>query len=111
MDLTANVAELGKWVVIAIGGEVDLATAPTLRSKLVALAAEYPGSPIAVDLGGVSFIDSSGLGVLIGARRRAVENGGTLVLVGLLPPVARLLAITGLDSVFDVFDSREALDG
>jgi anti-sigma B factor antagonist len=111
MDLTVRVAEYRGWVVVAVGGEVDMAAAPQLRSRLMAVAAEFPGRSVAIDLGGVGFVDSSGLGVLIGARRRTTESGGKMALLDLQPPVQRVFSITGLDLVFDVRDSREDLDG
>jgi len=111
MDLTVHVAEHLGWVVVAVGGEVDMAAAPELRSRLMSVAADFAGRAVALDLGGVGFIDSSGLGVLIGALRRITEAGGRLALVDLQPSVQRVFSITGLNAVFDIRDSREDLDG
>lgn len=88
-------------------GEVDLYTAPQLRER-VAWAIEDGASRIVVDLADVSFMDSSGLGVLIGALRRLRERGGELAVVCGEGPVRRLLAITGLDRLFPVHGSVEA---
>ena len=62
---------------------------------------------VVVDLADVSFMDSSGLGVLIGALRRLRELGGHLALVCGEGPVRRVLAITGLDRLFPVHGSVE----
>jgi anti-sigma B factor antagonist len=111
MDLTVHVAELRGWVIVAVGGEVDMAAAPELRARLMSVVVEFAGRPVAVDLGGVGFVDSAGLGVLIGALRRITEAGGRMALVDLRPSVQRVFAITGLNAVFDVRASREDLDG
>jgi anti-sigma B factor antagonist len=76
----------------------------------MSVAAEFAGRSVAVDLGGVGFVDSAGLGVLIGALRRTTESGGRMALVSLQPSVQRVFSITGLNAVFDVRDSREDLD-
>lgn len=110
MDLTVHVAEYRGWVVAAIGGEVDMAAAPQLRSRLMTLASEFAGRSFAVDLGGVGFVDSAGLGVLIGALRRTAESGGRMALLDLQPAVQRVFSITGLNAVFDIRDTREDLD-
>jgi anti-sigma B factor antagonist len=58
-----------------------------------------------LDLEGVEFIDSIGLGVLVGAHKRLARSGGRLAIVGVSPSVARLLGVTGLVRIFDVRDA------
>lgn len=84
---------------LVIVGEVDIYTSPALKSALAAAAADGC-STLIVDLNGVGFIDSSGLGVLVGALRRAREAGGDLRVVSVQEGIARILRITGLDHVF-----------
>jgi anti-sigma B factor antagonist len=60
---------------------------------------------IAIDLSGVEFMDSTGLGVLIGALKRVRESGGSLVLGGIRPAVSRVFEITGLDRIFTIHES------
>ncbi|HWD52036.1 MAG TPA: STAS domain-containing protein [Acidimicrobiales bacterium] len=113
MDLTFEIAEtrLDGVSVLTVTGEIDMATAPDLRERLVALEADRI-SAIVVDLTGVSFIDSTALGVLVGAYRRQEEAGGTLKLVVTEPRVRKVLEITDLTSVFPVFTSvDEAVGG
>lgn len=62
-------------------GEIDLATIPDLRTALVKLVGNNPGSVVAVDLDGVTACDDLGLGVLLGTAGRARETGGDLVVV------------------------------
>jgi anti-sigma B factor antagonist len=87
-------------------GSLDLATAPSVRAALVEVAAAGQHD-IVVDLTQLEFLDSTGLGALIGAHRRALENGGNLRLAVGEGRIARLLNITGLMRVFPVYASLE----
>jgi anti-sigma B factor antagonist len=84
-----------------VAGEVDIYTAPALRERLVALLADGQAR-IVVDLTRVDFMDSTGLGVLVGALKRAKERDGRLVLAGAHGTVQRVLGVTGLDRVFEM---------
>ena len=79
---------------IKVSGEVDAHSCEEMRAALVAAFADGQRT-IAVDLADVSFIDSSGLRVLISAYKNAEEAGGSLVVVAPSEPVVRLLEITG----------------
>ena len=87
--------------VLTVRGEVDLASAPKLAAAMTELI-DRGYTSVAVDLGSVEFIDSSGLGVLVGSLRRLREDGGDLVLRAASPPVTRILELTGLDSLLPV---------
>ncbi len=89
-----------------VDGEVDLSNAAGLRQHLIQQVQEANYN-IAVDLSGVEFMDSSGLAVLISGLRRTKEHDGSLVLISPTASVKRVLAITGLDKVFDIYDSVE----
>lgn len=104
MDLRLEVSERDGWSVLAVGGEVDVATAPRLRERLVAMvgAGSYR---IVVDLDDVEFIDSTGLGVLIGARKRVSAHDGDVRLVSNEARIVKVFEITGLDQVFSIFDA------
>lgn len=93
----------GESVVYRLFGSLDIATAPTVRAAL--LEASETARDIIVDLTGLEFIDSTGLGALIGAHRRALEHDGKVRLVVREGPIARLLNITGLVRVFSVYGS------
>ncbi|MDL4815277.1 STAS domain-containing protein [Actinomadura opuntiae] len=86
--------------VIALSGELDIASAPSLRERLRAALADA-GPRVVIDLSGVTFCDVSGLGLLVGARRRTGPDG-TVVLASPRPTMARLLNVTGLDRTFTV---------
>ena len=93
--LTVEVHHEPGHTLITVAGEVDIATAPLLRKRLAGPTAS--GKPILVDLGAVSFIDASGLGVLASAASRAAAHGASLHLVCARDQVRRLFTITGLD--------------
>jgi anti-anti-sigma factor len=90
--------------VIVVRGEVDMATGPLLDS---AIEARELDEPVVLDLGGVEFIDSSGLRRLLAASRRAAARGSSVVLRDASPEVGRLLDITGTASQFTL-ESRRA---
>jgi anti-sigma B factor antagonist len=98
------------YALVAPTGELDVATAPELRTALVdAVASPLPG--VVVDLSQVSFIDSSGLGVLVGGLKRARTNGQWMRLVCPSDGIVRLFEITGLTKVFDLFATLDAALG
>jgi anti-sigma B factor antagonist len=105
-NLLVERSESGSWTVFDVKGEVDLDTAPLLKANL-AEAVRGGVKDIVVNLGLVEFLDSSGLGVLIGALKRCKEAGGTLALAAPRRPVQKVLTITGLDKVFPIHDSVE----
>jgi anti-sigma B factor antagonist len=95
-------------MVLDLRGEVDLATAPQLRRGLHDLV-DQGHHRIAIDLGNVEFMDSTGLGVLIGSLKRVKEAGGALVLAGIRPAVARVFEVTGLDRIFTIHASSSEI--
>ena len=89
--------------VVAIAGELDLSTIPKMQGPLLEQIAQRPA--VLVDLSGLSFIDSSGIGVLIQACRTA--NGTPLhVLIGPGSQVERIFSITGISAAMPVFNDR-----
>jgi anti-sigma B factor antagonist len=96
--------------VLALRGELDVATVPRLADPLrEAIAAGK--TALVVDLGELTFLDSTGLMVLLNGLRRVGRQGGNLVIVCTNPTVLRLFDITGTASTFTVVESRpEALD-
>jgi anti-sigma B factor antagonist len=87
--------------VFELTGSLDIATSPTVRAALIS-ASERGGHQIIVDLTRVDFLDSTGLGALIGGQRRAREFDGEVRLVAKEGQILRLLRITGLLKVFAV---------
>ena len=103
-NLVLETNDRGDLTVVSVTGEVDLYTAPSLKERVADLVSSGRNR-LAVDLGGVEFMDSTGLGVLIGGLKRCKEAGGTLALVAPREPVIKVLAITGLDKVFPIHET------
>jgi anti-sigma B factor antagonist len=105
IDVT-NAAD-GRVQLFGLGGSLDIASSPTLRAGLME-AADRDRHEIVVDLTHLEFLDSTGLGALIGAHKRAAEHGGSVRLVAQEGQILRLLRITGLLDVFAVYPTIEA---
>ena len=99
MDLGLDVSQSGNWSVLAVTGEVDVATAPAMRERLVSLVADG-NVRLIVDLSPVDFIDSTGLGVLVGTLKRVREADGELALIIPQERILKLFDITGLSKIF-----------
>jgi anti-sigma B factor antagonist len=92
---------------VTVTGEVDVFTSPRLRQVLFdPVLCSHPRT--IVDLQGVTFMDSTGVGTLVAARRWATSRDATVALVCSSGPALRLLGLVGLDKVFEVHDSVEA---
>lgn len=105
MDLGLDLTERGSYSVLAVSGEVDVATVPRLRELLHSLVAQGR-TKIVVDLDRVDFLDSTGLGVLVGALKRVKgAEGGVLRLVCTQARTRKVFEVTGLTKVFDLFDT------
>jgi anti-sigma B factor antagonist len=94
-------------VVLAVAGEIDLATAPALRQQLVDLVAEGHRR-IVVDLSRTEFLDSTGLSALVACLKRLRAHDGELRVVCTTPRVRKVFEITHIDRVLPLFDSVDA---
>jgi anti-sigma B factor antagonist len=103
IDLTT--APDGRTLVFKLSGSFDIATAPSVRAALTDASDEK--KDVIVDLCALEFLDSTGLGALIGAHRRATEGGGWLRLIAGEGPILRLLNITGLIRVLAVYPTLD----
>jgi anti-sigma B factor antagonist len=110
LTIDVTTATDGKTQLFGLGGTLDIATSPTLRAALLE-AADRANHEIVVDLSQLEFLDSTGLGALIGAHKRAAEHGGSVRLVAHEGQILRLLRITGLLEVFSVYPSVDAALG
>lgn len=92
---------------VRIDGELDLHTVPMFKESVVSALEATPGlSTVVVVLSEVTFIDSSGLGALLGQYRSLMSRGGQLILVDPRPQVQRVLQFSGLLKVIDMVDSE-----
>ncbi|MFL5907343.1 MAG: STAS domain-containing protein [Solirubrobacterales bacterium] len=92
--------------VVSLAGELDLSTIPRLEGRLFEELRTRPG--VVVDLTRLSFIDSSGIGLLIQAFRADGDRGGMCTVISPRSQVERVFALAGIDRALPVFQSREA---
>jgi anti-sigma B factor antagonist len=106
VELTVTSRQEGTRTVITVNGEIDVYTAPSLRERLNELVASGHYD-LVVDMGGVEFLDSTGLGVLVGGLKRVRSHEGTLRLVCSQEKILKVFRITGLTKVFPIHASLE----
>jgi anti-sigma B factor antagonist len=106
MDLRTEVSEVGGWTVVAVHGEIDVATSPTLRERLIDLVSNG-ATRMVLDLEAVDFVDSTGLGTIVSVLKRARTHGGDLRLVCTEARIRRMFEITGLDKAVPLHASLE----
>jgi anti-sigma B factor antagonist len=107
VDLTLTTREAGGRTIVAVGGEIDVYTAPKLRDTITDLVAA--GSyHLVIDMTEVEFLDSTGLGVLVGGLKKVRANNGSLELVCTTDRLLKIFKITGLAKVFVIHSSPEA---
>ena len=91
--------------VVSVGGYIDFDVTPGLKKRLVQRI-EQGARLILVDLSDVGFIDSTGIGVLVGALKRVREAGGELAVINANENVSSIFGIVGLENVIPMFGSR-----
>lgn len=101
MNLTIDTKKTDSLLEITLNGEIDAYTAPKLRDTIFPLS-EKNGIKMIIDLSGVSYMDSTGLGVFVGVFKNVKANGGHFQLIGLSGRLQRLFEITGLADIIDV---------
>lgn len=101
MELEIPDIDVEGWTVVAASGEIDVATAPAMRTRLNELV-EAGATHLVVDLEDVDFIDSTGLGVLVGSLRVARAGGGDLRLVCTNSRILKVFEATGLHEIFTI---------
>lgn len=110
MDIKVNTRALeNKAYAVEVQGEIDVYTSPRVKETINELidAGNYN---MVVNLEGVRYIDSTGLGVLIGALKKVREKNGKIVLICTNPQIKKIFNITGLIKIFDIYkDEAEAL--
>ena len=102
--MTFSISTFNGHSMVRADGELDVSTAPQLRQTITTAIDEGAGTVI-VDLTAVTFMDSTTLGVLIGAHNRVRESGGAIGVVCPDDRVRRVFRITGLDKVFTLHDT------
>jgi anti-sigma B factor antagonist len=101
VQLSVSQTSAGNVPILAITGEVDVYSAPELKDRIGEII-QAGQTTVIVDLSGVAFLDSTGLGALVEARSAAGEAGGSLPIVCTQERILKLFTITGLDGVFAI---------
>ncbi|WP_110207439.1 anti-sigma factor antagonist [Nocardioides daejeonensis] len=107
MDLTLEIREHDGVTIVAVEGEIDVYTAPKLRDALTELVAGGTYH-LVIDMEGVEFLDSTGLGVLVGGLKKVRAHDGSLRLVCTQERLLKIFRITGLAKVFAIHDTTDA---
>jgi anti-sigma B factor antagonist len=106
VELTLDTRTEGDRTIVEVGGEIDVYTAPKLREQLIDLVSGG-NYHIVVDMERVEFLDSTGLGVLVGGLKRVRAHEGSLRLVCTQERILKIFRITGLTKVFPIHSSVE----
>jgi len=106
MDLDLETGRHGDASVLTLRGEIDVYTAPRLRQAIIDLV-EAGERDIIVDMAKVDFLDSTGLGVLVGGLKRLKSAEGRLSIVATEDKILKIFEITGLNKVFPISASVE----
>jgi anti-sigma B factor antagonist len=107
MDIKVNVkAADDKAFVIEVQGEIDVYTSPRVKESINDLI-EKGNYNLVINLEGVRYIDSTGLGVLIGALKKVREHNGRIILICNNPQIKKIFNITGLVKIFEIFKTEE----
>jgi anti-sigma B factor antagonist len=107
VDLTLATRQVGDRTVVTVGGEIDVYTAPKLRDKITELV-NAGHHALVVDMEKVEFLDSTGLGVLVGGLKKVRAHDGSMELVCSQDRLLKIFRITGLAKVFTIHDSQSA---
>jgi anti-sigma B factor antagonist len=104
VDLSVSSSQQGGVTIVHVAGEIDVYTAPLLREVLDKQIAEGR-TDLVVDLEKVTFMDSTGLGVLVGRLKLVRGQNGSLRIVSAEERILKVFSITGLDKVFHIHPS------
>jgi len=107
MDLDVETGTVGDASLLSLRGEIDVYTAPRLRQAIIDLV-EGGATRIVVDMEKVDFLDSTGLGVLVGGLKRVRVKDGSLSIVTTQDKILKIFDITGLNRVFAIHASVDA---
>lgn len=107
VDLTLTTHQTDGRTVVVVGGEIDVYTAPKLRDKISELVGAGNHS-LLVDLEQVEFLDSTGLGVLVGGLKKVRAEDGSMALICSQDRLLKIFRITGLAKVFTIHESVDA---
>ena len=108
MELSLETRESDGTTILAVGGEIDVYTAPKLRDQITELVSNGVYH-IIIDMEAVEFLDSTGLGVLVGGLKKVRAHDGSLQLICNQERLLKIFRITGLAKVFTIHSSADAV--
>ena len=103
-----NVKEMYGSVTVVLAGELDHCTAPQIRRQLDEILEDPGVRHLCLDLGDLTFMDSSGIGILLNRYKQMAGSGGTVTIYGVNAQIGRVLAIGGIGRIMKYFDTKEA---
>jgi anti-sigma B factor antagonist len=106
VDLSLETRQVNGHTVVAVGGEIDVYTAPKLRDKITELV-NAGHHELIIDMEKVDFLDSTGLGVLVGGLKKIRAQDGSMSLICSQDRLLKIFRITGLAKVFTIYDSEQ----
>jgi anti-sigma B factor antagonist len=105
--MKSEIRDQGDVRIIQLSGKVTIGTGDVKIRELIDAALDAGKSRIVLDLGGVTAIDSSGIGEMVASYTTVTKRGGSLKLLRLSPKINDILHVTQLITVFDVFDTED----
>lgn len=105
MKLRMHMAD--NTLVVRVSGELDMVVTDEFRAKVDRKLDEHPVRNLVINLQGIKFIDSSGLGVILGRYKRIVAGGGKVAVVGAAPQVGRILELSGILKIMGAYEKEE----
>lgn len=107
MDLQFEARQEKEYTYCRVKGEIDLFNAKALKDRVNSAMEDSLSGNLVLDMQDLKYIDSTGLGILIGIKRRLTENNGRLILIIIDERIKKLFTITGLVNVFDIAGNVE----
>ena len=104
--LHTQVKDVGGMKVVELEGEIDLSTAAVFKETVYEVI-ESGHTDLVIDLSGLEFMDSTGLGVLVAALKKTTTEGGSIRLICDKRNILKVFTITGLDKVFSIYDNLQ----
>jgi stage II sporulation protein AA (anti-sigma F factor antagonist) len=106
--LLIETERIGPNLIVEVDGELDLVTSPLFREKVESKLNQYEMiKHLILDLKKVNFIDSSGLGAILGRFKRLSQQGGRLSAVNVSPQVRRIFELSGLLKIMKIYSDRQ----
>ncbi len=105
-DLVSEVVRNGEAIIIRVAGEMNINSAPNFHTRVLEECADAP-KHVVIDLGGLTFMDSTGIGTLLEIMRRLTRAGGKLSLVKLTDFITNIFDVTKMNQVFSIYATEE----